>query len=134
MQNKGLKCHITLCSSLPVSCHSGGGSQKRNNVGVKHTQRHPNSCFFSLFLVFCFFFGLLCACMCWCEHMHIYMSALSQGSICWKRALAVEEGRAEDFRRKGNPGDNVEYFILPIAPLLRSVLPLFEPLWFLVSD
>lgn len=99
------------------------GDAKQNNVGVKHTQRHPKSCFFSPFSVFCFFFGLPCVCMCLCVHVHIYMCTHSQGSICCSCAEPMKEGRAEDFRRRGNPGDNVKYFISPafVAALLCSL-------------
>lgn len=43
------------------------------------------------------------------------MCVLSQGSTRCTCAQPVKEGSAE--AKKGNPGDNVKYFILPIAAL-----------------
>ena len=63
------------------------------------------------------------------ERAHISMRARSQGSTSCSCAEPVKEGRAEDFRRRGNPGDNVKYFISPafVAALPCSHSPLFEP-------
>lgn len=49
---------VAPVSLFPATEGSGGGA-KQNNVGVKHTQRHPKSCFFSPFSVFCFFLCFL---------------------------------------------------------------------------
>lgn len=50
------KCHITLGLLLQFPamevCGGGGWDANQNNAGVKHTQRHPKSCFISSFFFF----------------------------------------------------------------------------------
>lgn len=62
-----------------------------------------------------------------CAHLHVCTQ--SQGSTFCSCAEPQKEGRAEDFRRRGNPGDNVKYFISLafVAALLCLLSALFEP-------
>lgn len=117
------KCHITLGSGVPpASCRRGG----RGGImsGQKRTQRHPQSCFFSPSFspfFFSFFFPRPFAVCAW--------RALSRGKRALQRCRARETGGKEQKTRDegGNPGDNVKYFISPVAALPRSPSPLFEP-------
>lgn len=129
MQNKGLSKvshHTLIVAPASVFPTMEVGGAKQNNVGVKHTQRHPKSCFFSPLCVcffFCFVFHVYaCACV------HLHVCTFSQGSRCCSCAEPLKEGRA-DFRQWRNPGDNVKYVISLsfVAALLCSLSLLFEP-------